>query len=180
MHNEANYKQDEKVAFGMRENNSEWSKWQRITKIYKQHMQLNTRKINDSIKKLTKELGDHFTIHTRVESLCHLPRSNIVLEVTYALIIMWVSEFASDQFSSVTQSRPTPCNPMDCRTPGFPVHHKLPELAQTHVHWFRDAIQPSHSLLSPSPPAFNLSQHEGLFQWVSSSHQVTKVLELQL
>ena len=64
--------------------------------------------------------------------------------------------------------------------PGFPVHHQLPELAQTLVHWVSDAIQPSHPLSSPSPPAFNLSQHQGLFQRVSSSHQVAKVLELQL
>ena len=69
---------------------------------------------------------------------------------------------------------------MDCNTPGFPVHHQLPELAQTHVHWVSDAIQPSHPLSSPSPPALNLSQHQGLFQWVSSSHQVAKVLEFQL
>ena len=69
---------------------------------------------------------------------------------------------------------------MDCITPGFPVPHQLPEFAQTHVHWVDDDIQPSHPLLSPSPPAFNLYQHQGLFQWVSSSHQVTKVLEFQL
>ena len=69
---------------------------------------------------------------------------------------------------------------MDCSTPGFPVLHYLPELAQTHVHWVGDAIQPSHPLLSPSPSALNLSQHQGLFQWVSSSHQVAEVLELQL
>ena len=76
------------------------------------------------------------------------------------------------QFSSATQSCLTLCNPVDCSTPGFPVHHQLPELAQTHVHWVSDTIQPSH-LLSPfSPPDFNLSQHQGLFQWVSSSHQV--------
>ena len=61
------------------------------------------------------------------------------------------------------------CNPMGCSTPGFPVHHQLPKLAQTHVHWAGDAVQPSHPLLSPSPPAFNLSQNEGLFQWVSST-----------
>ena len=67
---------------------------------------------------------------------------------------------------------------MDCSTPGFPVHHQLLELAQTHVHWVSDAIQPSHPLSSPSPPALNLSQHQGLFQWVSSSHQVMKVSEL--
>ena len=68
---------------------------------------------------------------------------------------------------------------MDCSMPGFPVHHQLPELAPTHVHWVSDAIQPSHPLLSPSP-AFSLSQHQGLFQWVSSLHQVAKALELQL
>ena len=68
---------------------------------------------------------------------------------------------------------------MDCRMPGFPVHHQLPELAQTRVHWVGDAIQPSHPLLFPSPPAFNLSQHQGLFQWVSSLHQVAKVLKIQ-
>ena len=71
------------------------------------------------------------------------------------------------------------CDPMDCSMPGFPVHHQLPELTQTHVHQVSDAIQPSHPLLSPSPPAFSLSQHQGLFQWVSSSHQVAKVLEFQ-
>ena len=69
---------------------------------------------------------------------------------------------------------------MDRSMPGLPVHHQLPEFTQTHVHWVHDAIQPSHLLLSPSPPTFNLSQHQGLFKWVSSSHQVTKVLEFQL
>ena len=81
---------------------------------------------------------------------------------------------------SVTQSCLTLCDSMDCSMPGFPVHHQLPELAQTHVHRVSDAIQPSHPLLSPSPPTFNLSQHQGLFQWVSSLHQVAKVLEFQL
>ena len=84
------------------------------------------------------------------------------------------------QFSSVTQLCLTLCNPMHCSTPGFPVHHQLPELAQTHVHRVGDAIQPSQPLPSPSPPVFKLSQHQGLFQWVSSSHQVAKVLEFQL
>ena len=78
------------------------------------------------------------------------------------------------QFSSVAQSCPTLCNPKDCSTPGLPVHHHLLELAQAHVHWVGDAIQPSHPLSSPSPPAFNLSQHQGLFQWVSSSQQVAQ------
>ena len=84
------------------------------------------------------------------------------------------------QFSSVTQLCLTLCNPMDCSTPGFPIHHQLPELTQTHVHRVSDAIQPSHPLLSPSPPAFNLSQHQGLFKRVSSSQQVAKVLEFHL
>ena len=78
----------------------------------------------------------------------------------------------SSQFSSVAQSCLTLCDPMDCSTPGLPVHHQLPEFTQTHVHWVGDAIQPSHLLSSPSPPALNLSQHQGLFKWVSSSHQV--------
>ena len=72
------------------------------------------------------------------------------------------------------------CAPMDCSTPGFPVHHRLLKHAQTHVHRVGDTIQPSHPLSSPSPPAFSLSQHQGLFQWVSYSHQVAKVLEFQL
>ena len=84
------------------------------------------------------------------------------------------------QFSSVAQSCPTLCDPMDCSTPGFPIHHQLLEVTQTHVHLVGDAIQPSHPLLSPSPPTFNLFQHQGLFQWVSSSYQVAKVLEFQL
>ena len=79
------------------------------------------------------------------------------------------------QFSSVAQSCPTLCDPMNCSMPGLSVHHQLPESTQTHVHWVGDAIQPSYPLSSPSPPAFNLSQHQGLFQWVSSSHQVAKV-----
>ena len=78
-----------------------------------------------------------------------------------------------------TQSCPTLCNPMNRSRPGLPVHHQLPESNQTHLHWVGDAIQPSH-LSSPSPPALNLSQHQGLFKWVSSSHRVAKVLEFQL
>ena len=83
------------------------------------------------------------------------------------------------QFCSVVQLYPTLCNSMDCSTPGFPVHHQPPEFIQTHVHWVGDAIRPSHPLLSPSP-AFSLFQHQGLFKWVSSSHQLAKVLEFQL
>ena len=81
--------------------------------------------------------------------------------------------------SSVAQSCQTLCNPRDGSTPGFPIHHQLLEAAQTHFYRVSDAIQPSHTLLSPSPPAFNLSQHQGLFQWVKSSHQVANILEFQ-
>ena len=86
----------------------------------------------------------------------------------------------SQSVSLVAQSCPTLCDPMDCSTAGLPVHHQLLKLVQTHVHWVDDVIQPSHPLSSPSPPAFNLSQDQGLFQGVSSSHQVAKVLEFQL
>ena len=84
------------------------------------------------------------------------------------------------QFSSVAQLCPALCNPMNHSTPGLPVHHQLPEFTQTHVHRVSEAIQPSHPLSSPSPPAPNPSQHQSLFQWVTSSHEVAKVLELQL
>ena len=104
--------------------------------------------------------------HTNCEIIC----SNSVRNTVGSLI----------QFSWVTQSCPTLCDPMNCSRPGLPVHHQLPEFTQTHVHWVSDVIQPSHPLLSLSPPAPNPSQHQGLLQWVSSSHKVDKVLELQL
>ena len=81
----------------------------------------------------------------------------------------WKKPFKMDSSASVAQLCPTLCDPMDYSTPGFPVHHQLPEFAQTHVHRVGDAIQPSHPLSSPSPPAFNLSQHQGLFQWVQKA-----------
>ena len=83
-------------------------------------------------------------------------------------------------FSSVTQLCPTLCDPINCSMPGLPVHQQLPEFTQTHVHRISDAIQPCHPLSSPSPPAPSPSQHQGLFQWVNSSHEVAKVLEFQL
>ena len=89
------------------------------------------------------------------------------------------SRYWNLQFSSVSQLCLTLWDPMDCSTPGFPVLHQLPELPQTHVHWVGDAIQLSYPLSSPSPPAFNLSKHQGLFKWVSSSHQVVKLFQLQ-
>ena len=89
------------------------------------------------------------------------------------------AQFSSVEFSSVTLSCPTLWDPMDCSKPGFPVHHQLLAFTQTHVHRVGDAIQPSHPLSSPSPPVLNLPQHQGIFKWVSSSHQVAKVLEFQ-
>ena len=89
-------------------------------------------------------------------------------------------DLASDQIRSVAQSCPILCDPMNRSTPGLPVHHQLPEFTQTHVHRASEAIQPSHPLSSPSPPAPNPSQHQSLFQWVNSSHEVAKVLEFQL
>ena len=95
--------------------------------------------------------------------------------LVYSLVNRW-----SDQIRSVAQSCPTLCDPMNHRMPGLSVHHQLPEFTQTHIHRVSDAIQPSHPLLSPSPPAPNPSQHQSLFQWVNSSHEVAKVLEFQL
>ena len=100
-------------------------------------------------------------------------REHPIITMTSSLPISFI-------LSSVAQSCPTLCDPMDCSTPGFPVPHQLPELAQIHIHPVSDDIQPSRPLLSPSLPAFNLSQDQSLFQWVHSSHQVAKVLELQL
>ena len=95
-------------------------------------------------------------------------------------IFPWLYQFSLVQFSSVTQSCLSLCDPINCSTPGLPVHHQLPEFTQTHVHWVSDAIQPSHPLSSPSPPSPNPSQHQSLFQWVNSSHVVAKVIEFQL
>ena len=105
------------------------------------------------------------------------PQQTEGFSVLFSFLLLF---FSSVQFSSVTQSFLTLCYPMNHSTPGLPVHHQLPEPTQTHVHWVGDAIQPSHPPLSPSPPALNLSQHQGLSKWVSFSHQVAKVLEFQL
>ena len=97
--------------------------------------------------------------------------------VTYLYLLTYHRSF---QFSSVSQSCPTLWDPMNRSTPGLPVHHQLLESTQTHVHRVGDAIQASHPLSSPSPPAFHLSQHQGLLKWVSSLHRMAKVLEFQL
>ena len=96
------------------------------------------------------------------------------------IILKRIKAISSVQFSSVTQSCPTLCDPMNCSTPGLPVHHQLLEFTKTHVHRVGDAIQLSHPLSSPSPPAPNPAQHQSLFQWVNSLHEVAKVLEFQL
>ena len=115
-----------------------------------------------------------------------LPGSS-VHGILQARILEWVAIFffrgspnSSVQFSSVAQSCLTLCDPMNCSMTGLPVHHQLLEFTQTHVHRVGDAIQPSQPLSSPSSPAFNLSQHQGLSKSVSSSHQVARVLEFQL
>ena len=94
--------------------------------------------------------------------------------------IWLIVPLSSVQFSSVTQSCATLRDPMDHSKPGLRVHHQLPEFTHTHLHWVGDAIQPSQALSSPSPPAFNLSQHQGVLKRVSSLHQIAKVLEFQL
>ena len=96
----------------------------------------------------------------------------------YRLCIL--ENISSVQFSSIAQLYSTLCDPKSCSTPVFPVHHQLPEVTQTYVPRVSNAIQPSHPLLPPSPSALSLSQYQGLFQWVSSLHQVAKVLEFQL
>ena len=118
---------------------------------------------------LVRPLGMHWWL--QADKLC---------KYRFQRVRQWARQSWSCQFSSVVQRCPTLCDPMDCSTPGLPVHHQLPEFTQIHVHWVGDAIQPSHPLLSPSPATFHLSQYQGLFQWVSSSHQVAKGLEFQL
>ena len=121
-------------------------------------MRTQEQKEKESRSQIRKQISDEYS-------------NNSVLMFPYS---------KKNQFSSVTQSCPTLCDHMDCSMPGLPVHHQLLEFTQTRVHWVSDAIQPSQPLLSPSLPTFNLSQHQGLFKSVSSSHQVAKILEFQL
>ena len=116
-------------------------------------------------------------VSTQGSFLCHFLFS---LQQSLLCHVFSYSSCTSVQFSSVTQSCPTLCDPMNRSTPGLPVHHKLPEFTQIHVHRVSDAIQSSHPRSSPSPPAPNSSQHQSLLQWVNSSQKVARVLEFQL
>ena len=111
---------------------------------------------------------------------CYAPQDILLLHLANTYYLSKIIKNLLKDFSSVTQSCPTLCDPMNRSTPGLPVHHQLLEFTLTHVHRVSDAIQPPHPLPSPSPPAPNPSQHQSLFQWVNSSHEVAKVLEFQL
>ena len=130
-----------------------------------------------------------FLAHVEVMDYISLPFFLKQLHKRALFILFFISELRTHFYLSeaerycrillvFSQSCPTLCDPRDCSTSGFSVFHCLPEFAQTHAHWVSSAIQPSHPLLLSSPPALNLSLHQGLFQWVSSLHQVAKVLEL--
>ena len=142
-------------------------------------LEKNIYSISDVL--FTKSLGTYFwrfLLWVRCSAWISDFDSNLY-PVICSLYLFPCSPFHGVQFSSVAQSCPTLCDPIDCSTPGLPVHHQLPQFTEAHVHGVSDAIQPSHPLPSPSP-AVNLFQHQGLFKLVSSSHQVAEVLEFQL
>ena len=122
----------------------------------------------------------HAAVHGVTKSQTRLSDWTELISIILLFLLGIEKTISSVQFSSVSQLCQTLWDPVDHSTPGLPVHHQLLEFTQTQVHWVGDAIQPSHPLSFPSPPAFNLSQHQGLFKWVSSLHEVAKVLEFQL
>ena len=135
------------------------------------HSEKATRKRAPLDAKYTSNLVLNFLASRTVRNKCLLFKLKKKIIHTVA---------SKGQIRSVAQSCLTLCDPMNLSTPGLPVHHQLPEFTETHVHRVSDAIQPSHPLSSPSPPAPNPSQHQTLIQWVNSSHEVAKVLEFQL
>ena len=149
----------------------------------KDHEKILEEIIVENFLKMGKEIVTQVQEIQRVPNRIN-PRQNSPRHILIKLIKdgahLLDIQFSSVQFSSVAQSCPILCDPMNRSTPGLPVHHQLLEFTQTHVHQVCDAIQPSHLLSYPSPPALNPSQHQSLFQWVNSSHEVAKELELQL
>ena len=139
-----------------------------------------TLSVSQSEKYLEFLSASHSKPFTRTMSPGPGPSMILWIHKNYASESCYLGKISAMDFSSVAQSCPTLCDRMNRSTPGLPVHHQLPEFTQTHVLWVGDAIQPSHLLSSPSPPALNLSQHQALFPWVSSSHEVAKILEFQL
>ena len=161
---------------GNRDESMNWSLWNSDLDV-KKH-KVNYKEVHNLIYKEVHNLKG-----TAVTHICNeLWRFGLFFKTIFLFLFVFTHYYyiVFSQFSSVTQLCPTLCNSMNRSTSGLPVHHQLLEFTQTHVHWVGDAIQPFHPLSSPSPPALNLSQHRGLFQWVSSSHQVAKLLEFQL
>ena len=138
----------------------------------------SSKRLEGTIKFQWFSHRDYYFSRSAMTCLHHLFTFSVYSDSFYWTDIHFVCHAV--QFSSVTQSCPTLCDPMNRSMPGLPVHHQLLEFTQTHVHRVNDTIQPSHPLSSPSPPAPNPSQHQSLFQWVNSSHEVAKVLEFQL
>ena len=142
---------------------------------------LLTKKKSKMLIKMTTEIALHFKTLYRQEIKHYIQLSIFSAHKVENIIKFSLRRFFSSvQFSSAAQLCLTLCDPMDYSMPGLPVHCQLQEFTQTRVHWVGDAIQPSHPLSSPSPPAFSLSWHHSIFKWVSSSHQVAIVLEFQL
>ena len=131
------------------------------------------------LKNPQRRIPKQFIWHILMHTVLYFQLKKLIFPLIYYLASR-NSKRLIQSVSSVTQSCSNLCDNMNRSTPGLPVHHQLPEFTQTHVHRVGDAIQPSHPLSSPSPPAPNPSQHQGLFQWVNSSHQVAKILEFQL